>query len=325
MSEENSHPQRQSAEGTDAPEERDFVQIPKWLIREARSHKLSGTQYELWLYLWELDPWGTRWVEIPSPIEIAGVLQVDPRTIQRAAQRLNDCELFEFEVKRWKARNTLVSVKVHDYSTGKEIRMQTKRSKLRQKDPNVRNRTKRSKLRQKDPNVEPEPSQGGGSGSLHIDHIDQILSDRARERSEDEPERVLPIECFELAEEGSFKITAEYRNWLMSKAQQLPEPPVLIERWIESESLKEANQRQFLQERYSLHRANVPRPVPDRFQIETACLQAVFSGDRHWALSKLQQLWVEGWHDLVEDLVQLYPGWGFEIIGEGVRERSGDE
>jgi DNA-binding MarR family transcriptional regulator len=48
-----------------------FVQIPFELINYVRSLKLSGTQYDLWLYLYSCDPYGDRFVEIPSPAEIA--------------------------------------------------------------------------------------------------------------------------------------------------------------------------------------------------------------------------------------------------------------
>jgi hypothetical protein len=82
-----------------------FVQIPGELIAYVRSLKLTGTQYDLWLYLYSLDPYGDRFVEIPPPKEIAEVLSVDYRTIERAAQRLVDCNLFEFQIERWKAKN----------------------------------------------------------------------------------------------------------------------------------------------------------------------------------------------------------------------------
>jgi len=90
----------------DGPLGEPFITIPVSLLAKIRALKLSGTQYDLWLYLYSLDPYGSRWVEIPSPAEIAQVLGVDPRTVQRSAQRLADCKLFEFEIKRWKARNT---------------------------------------------------------------------------------------------------------------------------------------------------------------------------------------------------------------------------
>jgi DNA-binding MarR family transcriptional regulator len=75
-----------------------FVTIPCSVIEYVRTLKLTGTQYAFWLYLLVLDPYGDRWIEVPSPSELAPVFKVDIRTLQRAAQRLDDADLFEFEV-----------------------------------------------------------------------------------------------------------------------------------------------------------------------------------------------------------------------------------
>ncbi len=149
-----------------------FVQIPKDLIRYARTLKLTGTQYDLWLYLWELDPYGDRWVDIPPPVEIAALLSVDPRTVQRAARRLEDCDLFDFQIERWKCRNTTVSVKTRDHSTGKEIRLPTKRSKGRQNDPVATNKIPLPSTGSNDPNEGLRPLQAVGSESPHTLHTD---------------------------------------------------------------------------------------------------------------------------------------------------------
>jgi hypothetical protein len=110
-----------------------FVQIPIDLIKYVRSLKLSGTQYDLWLYLWSKDPWGDRFVEISSPEVIAAELGVNPRTIQRAAQRLQDADLFDFQIEAWKCRNTTCSTPIN--TSDKKIRVRTKRSNPGQKDP----------------------------------------------------------------------------------------------------------------------------------------------------------------------------------------------
>ncbi|MBD2462296.1 hypothetical protein H6G89_14705 [Oscillatoria sp. FACHB-1407] len=125
----------------------EFVQIPTKLLQYVRSLHLTGTQYDLWLYLYELDPYGNRWIEVPPPAEIAQILQVDPRTIQRCAQRLADCELFEFQINRWKARNTTVTSKIRDFSTGKEIHLRTNRSKCHQMDQKIQNGTNTQSLK----------------------------------------------------------------------------------------------------------------------------------------------------------------------------------
>lgn len=103
-----------------------FVQIPFELINYVRSLKLSGTQYDLWLYLYSRDPYGNRFVEIPSPAEIAVELGVNPRTIQRAAQRLQDADLFDFAIDKWKAKNTTNNGKGKNFASDKMIQKRTK-------------------------------------------------------------------------------------------------------------------------------------------------------------------------------------------------------
>ncbi|MGI0488580.1 hypothetical protein ACN4EK_24485 [Pantanalinema rosaneae CENA516] len=140
-----------------------FVQIPVELITYVRSLNLTGTQYDLWLYLFSLDPYGDRFIAVPSPKEIAAILQVDYRTVERAAQRLADCHLFEFQIEQWKARNRKPLLKtvlpaeqfaaapsleplpsqdsqpLPQFSLGKEIQILPDRSNYHQTDPNSEN------------------------------------------------------------------------------------------------------------------------------------------------------------------------------------------
>lgn len=134
-----------------------FVQIPIALIRKIRSFKLSGTQHALWLLLCELDPFGDRWVNLPSPSEIAEILEVDTRTIERAAHRLSDLGLFDFQVKSWRGKNNNGSKIASKFSSEKGIQS----SESGQDDPildkTIQFPTKRSNSGQPDPNQEPKP------------------------------------------------------------------------------------------------------------------------------------------------------------------------
>jgi hypothetical protein len=100
---------------------------------------------------------------------------------------------------------------------------------------------------------------------------------------------------------------------LLDRARALPIYPALIEQWIEAQALVEANQREFQHHLESRNGMIVPPTPPDPFQLETACDQAILNGDRDWAQQKLQQLWLEGWHDLIQTLCQLRQDWGFII------------
>jgi hypothetical protein len=109
------------------------VQIPIQLLQSVRSRHLTGTEYALWLYLYEVAPSGD-FTDIPSPSQIATALNVDPRTIERAARRLEDLNLFTFQIQSWRVRNTRVAaqntapISTVDFSLGKEIQLPTERS-----------------------------------------------------------------------------------------------------------------------------------------------------------------------------------------------------
>jgi hypothetical protein len=91
------------------------IQLSIELIQNVRSHGLTGTEYALWLYLYELAPSG-EYTNIPAPHEVAALLNVNPRTVERAAQRLEDLNLFSFQVlssfqgKIWRTRNEQATV-----------------------------------------------------------------------------------------------------------------------------------------------------------------------------------------------------------------------
>ena len=219
-----------------------FAQIPFELIRYVRSCKLSRTQYDLWLYIYEIDPFGDRWYEMPSPGAIAEELGVNERTIERAAQRLRDLHLIDFEVKTWRWRNSSKNFPEESFPQA------TKRSKLRQKDPNVENGTKRSnfgqkdpKNGQKDPNREPEPLHSNGSKTPHTI---QTYSDFKDSLSQEERESFL--------------------EFGLKKASQLPRPPELPLKWVEKNWEDLRNQWEKSQGRVSSSKASKWENHPQR-------------------------------------------------------------
>lgn len=60
-----------------------------------------------------------------------------------------------------------------------------------------------------------------------------------------------------------------------------------------------------------------PPAVPERFQVEASCVQAMLRGDRAWVLRRLMSLWAEGHEALVRLLCRLHPVWGVEVRQSG--------
>ncbi|MBD2075506.1 hypothetical protein H6F86_16705 [Phormidium sp. FACHB-592] len=116
------------------------------------------------------------------------------------------------------------------------------------------------------------------------------------------------------------EISLAYKTWLLSKASKLPEYPILIELWVEKQSQKEANQREFLEDLDPKKRRSAVLAAPDFFQIEGACLAAMVAGDREWVKSKLQGLWSDDFVDLLQELLELHQNWGFVVTVNGIED-----
>jgi hypothetical protein len=151
-----------------------FVQIPIALLRKIRSFKLTGTQHDLWLLLCEFDPFGDRWIDVPPPSELATLLGVDARTVERAARRLQDLGLFDFQIKNWKVKNSKGSKSLGDFSTDNGIDLSDFRQIDPKSDKSIQNPTKRSKIGSKDPNdsLKPSPSKASDHSHTTTDNTD---------------------------------------------------------------------------------------------------------------------------------------------------------
>ncbi|MDX2241386.1 MAG: hypothetical protein NW224_11940 [Leptolyngbyaceae cyanobacterium bins.302] len=69
------------------------------------------------------------------------------------------------------------------------------------------------------------------------------------------------------------------------------------------------------------HREEPTRPQPPSLtEISLQVDSYLMSDRRDWALNKLEKLWSEGWHDQLEELLQLRRDWGFSLTQGGVSD-----
>ena len=87
-----------------------FIQIPIELLQFVRKSKLTSLQHRLWLYFYELDPFGDRSVPIPSIAQIAAEFEVCTRSIQTAIGRLSDLGLMKFSYANISVQNTTTNI-----------------------------------------------------------------------------------------------------------------------------------------------------------------------------------------------------------------------
>lgn len=95
------------------PSQKSFLQLDDSVVEILMSDQLTKTDYRLFLYLFKLERWGDRFVELPSQSEIALCLGVCRETINQSQARLQNLGLFDFKITGWKVKN-LVAPRSND-------------------------------------------------------------------------------------------------------------------------------------------------------------------------------------------------------------------
>jgi hypothetical protein len=267
------------------------------------SKELKLAELRVLYYLRTLDPFGDRQLNL-KVIDIAQATGLQKGTVSKALRVLANHEYIDLEM-------VTVQIRVKKFPVENQVSYRKPESTTENFSASQETSAHHRKLESTTENFQkPEPFQRLGSGSPHTIQTlktDQSLSNSATATQTVEKER------------ETNKDDPEFKDWLHRKALQLPKPPQLIEQWIAKQATVEANQRDYLKSKGRATVENVP-PPPNRFQIESACIVAHDQGDRNFILFKLQQLWEAGWHDLIEDLCQLYPTWGVIATSGGIVE-----
>lgn len=279
----------------------------EWLMV---NEDLKPSEIRVLYHLRTLDPFGDKVLEL-KVVDIAAQTKLQKGTVSKALKTLDSKGYIDIEITALRVR--LTSMK--GFPVGNEVSYR----KLSCTPGNLAARQETFSHARK-----PLAPETVSEQEFQISKTLKTYSDSLDKEREAQAE-ASPVEnLVEGTEEDSLKITTAYKEWLRNKAQKLPTPPVLIEQWIASESLKSSNQRQFLQEMRKLPQGtSIPPPQQSRFQIETAIVAALGVGDRSNALARLQGLWQDGQRELVRAMVQEFPQWGFAVSEEGVRDDSG--
>lgn len=82
-----------------------FMQLEDWVIDILMSDELTKTDHRLFWYLFKLERWGDRFVDLPSQSEIALALGVSRQEINQSQAKLQKLGLWDFKTTGWKARN----------------------------------------------------------------------------------------------------------------------------------------------------------------------------------------------------------------------------
>jgi hypothetical protein len=323
------------ASGASTDEKEHVIVIPVSAVKRARG--LSGGQYDLWLYLYVLDRYG-KGIEVPPPEDIGKELGCHARTVFRNSQRLTDRELFEFEIKRWKAYNVRARAYFSKNSLGKEIHLPTKGSK---------GQTFRSQNGHFDPerSLEEASSKGSENGNVPNRSKGNIETNKqspthhpVSEPNEQEGDLVLSEVLLQVEKTG-IRLNKTIRAFIEQLRRQLGDSAAAV-RVRNALSAVQERQEQgkvrnaggmllaALREGYTANeakqKARKKSTPPDLSLVTVAVNQALLRGDRSFAVEKLNQLWADGFKEEIRELCYTWKrDWQFAVTDEGVRDAAG--
>lgn len=82
-----------------------FMQLEDRVVDILIGDELTKTDRRLFWYLFKLEQWGDRFIDLPSESEIASALGVSRQSINQSQAKLQKLELWDFKTTGWKARN----------------------------------------------------------------------------------------------------------------------------------------------------------------------------------------------------------------------------
>lgn len=82
-----------------------FYPLTPEISRKLRNAQLTKHEMALWLYLTEQDPFGDKYWELPSTLEITEELSMSKASYFRARARLQELELFDFQEQKIDCKN----------------------------------------------------------------------------------------------------------------------------------------------------------------------------------------------------------------------------
>ena len=219
----------------------DFYPLTLELATKLRQADLTAAEWRLWSYLVTLDPFGDRYQDV-DVLTILSECNLSKPTFYRALAKFEEQELFDAQPVRMAIRNLQGARRLLSKNSLKNDTPVSEMRKLSQKrDSSIKNETPVSEMRRESqkrdkPDLEVAPDiDSGTSQTNHIDQTDQTnqtLSDSRPPAKKQERDG-------DLFDQDGEPI-APYKNWLIKKADKLPNPIGIMELWLEKNARKSA-------------------------------------------------------------------------------------
>jgi len=323
-----------------------FYPLTAEMARELREIGLHAAEWRLWSYLATFEPFGDEYTELPDLLSILAECNISKATFYRAIAKFAEHGLFDIQINQIQVRNLRGSKASHPCKKSlmgeskslmgeSKSLMGEKKSLMGETIPYIKETC----------NVEPERD----TADLPKSTIQQSLKEQEQlivSKSFNKEEQAMELKrlCRILEESGinpnktiQETIAALIGNRSAAAAARLVENAISALREQQTKGtvrnpqgfVNAALKGGFTANGAIKARATQQQPKTDEpygFPVEPVSLSqieqsvdiALISGDRPFALGKLQQLWFDGWHDQLEELLILRKDWGFCLTTEGV-------
>lgn len=156
-----------------------FAALPGEKIAIAIENKLTGAEWALWAYLVWIDPRASRnkggdevWHPLPPPPQVAIRLGLDRKTVERAAKRLDELDLYKIRPTAWEGFNSTAECR-QKHSEERASRDSSKTESKSSKKANNATRTKQSQSGLNSPKKTKQSQSGQDSSNQGLEGLQE--------------------------------------------------------------------------------------------------------------------------------------------------------
>lgn len=162
----------------------EFYQVTPTVANALRKANLTASEWKIWSYLVEIDPWGNRYEEVET-LSVMSVCGVSKATYYRAIAKFQDEKIFDFQDKGFNVRNLHGIRSLKNEKTVSEMRQTSNISDSQNCENSLKNEKTVAEMRQLSQNCENRGSKVATSNDSGTPQIYSDLSNYSEDRSND--------------------------------------------------------------------------------------------------------------------------------------------
>jgi len=151
----------------------DFYPITPTAAQKLRKANLTASEWKIWSYLVEVDPWGDRYHEVET-MSLLSACEVSKATYYRAIAKFQDEKIFDFQDKGFNVRNLNGIKKIKDEKVVSKLRIPDSQN----CENSLKNEKVVAEMRQLSQNCENQDSKVAPSKESESPQISSDLSDQ---------------------------------------------------------------------------------------------------------------------------------------------------